>query len=124
MSAAFNLAVEVSILIIISILISIVGFIVGRALATKDYPMTFERFESGNPPVGRGKGWFVMQYYPYALMFMIIEPIIIFLLFLLVGFKNYPIDALLIAVISISIALPAILFANGQAKVIEKWKME
>ncbi len=124
MSAAFNLAVEAGILIVLSIVIAFVGFFVGRALATKDYPATFERFESGNPPVGRGRGWFIMQYYPYLMIFMILEPLVIFLIFLLTGFRSFPFELFILAGLMIMIAIPAAYFANSQARVIENWKVE
>lgn len=124
MSAAFSLAVEAGILIVLSVIIAFVGFFIGRALATKDYPATFERFESGNPPIGRGRGWFIMQYYPYIMIFMTLEPLVIFFVFLLTGFRSFPSELFILTGLAILIAVPAVYFANSQARVIENWRVE
>ncbi|HEV50934.1 MAG TPA: hypothetical protein ENO31_00080 [Thermoprotei archaeon] len=69
----------VGIILVIGLVAPILVLLVGKALAGPEHPMKRKRFESGNAPVGKSRGFFSMQYYPYLLMFIIAEPFAIFL---------------------------------------------
>ncbi len=69
----------VGIILVIGLVAPVLVLLIGKALAGPEHPMKRKRFESGNAPVGKSRGFFSMQYYPYLLMFIIAEPFAIFL---------------------------------------------
>jgi NADH:ubiquinone oxidoreductase subunit 3 (subunit A) len=83
----FEAVLTIIILLILIGDLPLIAYAIGRAVAPSlDFPTKRERFESGNPPSGRAKGFFVMQYYPYLLMFAALEPFLILVMFIVLSF--------------------------------------
>ena len=76
----FNDIIGLVILIAFSLLLGIAGLLISHLIAPKKPNLTKRlRYETGNPPKGRARGVLSMQYYPYILLFLIVEPIFLFL---------------------------------------------
>lgn len=112
--------IDIAVVLIIGLMIPILSYVIGAALKRADYPEKRKRFESGNDQEGRGRGMFLMQYYPYALIFMAAEPafVILFAFLTLFNFISYE-----IFIIGSVIFLPALFFSSRTAREIKKWMM-
>ncbi len=112
---------DVAVVLLIGVLISFASFIIGSALAREGGKDKTKRFESGNEEMGRARGLYVMQYYPYLLIFMIGEPIfvVLFTVLLYLRFISY-----VVFVIGIVVFTPSLLFALREARVLRKWLIQ
>ena len=100
----------------------LLAFIAARVL-TPRHPSRekFARFEAGNPPFGRARGLFPMQYYPYLIIFLTVEPLVIYLFLIMMVLHDMTLTvALLFAGLSLVLAVPLI-FALDSAKRLELW---
>jgi len=113
--------VDVGIIMLIGIAVPLLSYLIGRALASPDYPSKARRFESGNEQMGRARGVFLMQYYPYALLFMTVEPFVVFIFILLLVFG---LSTTLAFIIGLGIMVPSMLYATKNAKVVARWAVE
>ncbi len=127
MAAAANLTVFLTFLVgvTIGIGLGIVGLLLGKLVSpSKDLPKKRERYECANPPKGRARGWFMMQYYPYLIIFLTIEPIMIFsFLFLLEAHANALFVTALFAGI-IGILISPLVFGLMSARRLELWSAD
>lgn len=103
-----------------------IAYLVGRIFSpSMDFPTKVERFESGNIPYGRGRGYFLMQYYPYLLMFIAMESYIVLILFIaLSAIAGVILNAFLLILLSTIIILPPFVYALKKAGVIDLWKAD
>ncbi len=100
----------------------LLAFIAGRVL-TPRHPSRekFARFEAGNPPFGKARGLFPMQYYPYLIIFLTVEPLVIYLFLIMMMLHEMALTVgLLFAGLSIVLAVPLI-FALDSARRLELW---
>ncbi|WP_449461626.1 NADH-quinone oxidoreductase subunit A [Tardisphaera miroshnichenkoae] len=98
----------VGIILVIGLVAPVLVLLIGKALAGPEHPMKRKRFESGNAPVGKSRGFFSMQYYPYLLMFIIAEPFAIFLFIVSMSagsFTSAWISTLLAGIVIIALAV-------------------
>lgn len=111
----------IALLIILSLLIPLLAYIVTAVISPRiSFPTKRERFESGNPPIGRARGYFLMQYYPYLLMFTSLEPLLIMLLFLIL--IPYTSTLVYILISLIVIIIPSFVYAYKHAEEIDLWR--
>ncbi|MFP3220141.1 MAG: NADH-quinone oxidoreductase subunit A [Candidatus Marsarchaeota archaeon] len=82
--------VAVGIIVLIGLVAPVIVLLIGKAFAGSEHPMKRKRFESGNPPLGAGRGFFSMEYYPYLLMFILVEPYSVFLFLVGMAFASEP----------------------------------
>jgi NADH-quinone oxidoreductase subunit A len=117
--------VIITLLVIVSLLIPIGAYYISVAVSPEiEYDMKRERFESGNPRSGRSRGFFIMQYYPYLLMFSSLEPLIVLLIFILIS-PHELLNLISYAVfVSLIIILPILYFAYKYAEDLSLWKEE
>ncbi len=112
---------DVAVILLVGVVISILSYVLGRALSRGEAPDTSKRFESGNLPEGRARGQFIMQYFPYLLMFMLMEPAFVIMFIVLLGYR---LPSFIIFLASLVTVLPALAFAYREAGVIRKWLTE
>ncbi len=112
-------------LVIVSLLIPIGAYYISIAISPEiEYVMKRERFESGNPRSGRSRGFFIMQYYPYLLMFSSLEPLVVLLIFILISPHEF-LNLISYAVfVSLIIILPILYFAYKYAEDLSLWREE
>jgi len=83
-----------------------------------------DRYETGNPPRGRARGWFMMHYYAYLLVFLSVEPVAIGF-FVVLPAAGSSVSTFLGAVrvlfLSLAILAPALVFSLDAAKRDELW---
>lgn len=113
--------IDVGIIMLIGIAVPILSYLIGKALASPDYPSKTRRFESGNEQIGRARGIFLMQYYPYALLFMTVEPFVVFVFILLLVLG---VSTTIAFVVGVGVMVPSMLYATKNAKVAARWVVE
>jgi NADH-quinone oxidoreductase subunit A len=111
-------------LIIIGIGTGVLGYVISKLVSiSRSEPHKELRYECGNMPQGRARGWFIMQYFAYLIIFLTIEPIIIlFFIYLPLSFKFFTNSVMLTLTITLSL-IPSILFALKLAKEIDLWRI-
>jgi len=112
-------------LVVVSLLIPLIAHYISIAISPEiEYVMKRERFESGNPRSGRSRGFFIMQYYPFLLMFSSLEPLIVLLVFILIS-PHELLNLITYAVlVSFIIILPILYFAYKFAEDLSLWREE
>lgn len=117
-----NAAFTVGLGLTAGILLGLIGILLGRILPpSREYPLKRERFEAGNPPKGRARGWFSMQYYPYLIVFLTVEPVIVYSFLYLLATKSYPYDSITLLALIIAILTPPLIFGLDSARKIREW---
>ena len=114
-----------SVALLLGIGIGVIGFMLGKVLApTRRLPKKRERYECGNPPMGRARGIFTMQYYPYLIIFLTVEPVAIygFLVALAAHTRTVAVAGILGAMILMLI--PPLIFGLRLAGRLELWSVE
>ncbi|MDT7888504.1 MAG: NADH-quinone oxidoreductase subunit A [Desulfurococcales archaeon] len=111
---------------IIFLVLPFIAYLIGRAVSPPiDYPTKLERFESGNIPSGRGRGFFLMQYYPYLLLFIAMESYVVLILFIaLSSVVGIAVNSLVLILLSSVFILPSFIYALRKAGVIDLWKAD
>ncbi|MEM1545630.1 MAG: NADH-quinone oxidoreductase subunit A [Candidatus Methanomethylicia archaeon] len=108
----------------IGIGIGIFGYIISRLVSiSKSEPHKELRYECGNLPQGRARGWFIMQYFAYLIVFLTMEPIIILFFIYLPSSYKFFINSVILTFIIILSLVPSILFALKLAKNIDLWRI-
>jgi len=109
---------------IIMLALPFIAYLIGRAVSPPiDYPTKLERFESGNLPYGRGRGYFLMQYYPYLLIFIAMESYVVLVLFIaLSSVLGLAASSLILILLSAVFILPSFVYALRKAGVIDLWR--
>ncbi|MEM1611490.1 MAG: NADH-quinone oxidoreductase subunit A [Sulfolobales archaeon] len=111
---------------IIFLALPFIAYLIGRAVSPPiDYPTKLERFESGNLPSGRGRGYFLMQYYPYLLLFIAMESYIVLVLFIaLSSIAGVIVNSLILILLSALFIIPSFVYALRKAGVIDLWRAD
>lgn len=125
----FNQATQVlltfSAALVIGVGIGILGFILGRLLApSRGLKRKRLRYECGNPPKGRARGLFMMQYYPYLIVFLTVEPAMIYSFLLLMEAHRSPLKVLLLFLAVLGIITPPLIFGLNSARRLKLWSAE
>ena len=102
----------------------LIGYAISRLVApSKDYPMKYERFEAGNPPTKKGRGWFTMQYYAYLVVFLTVEPVFIYLFLLLMEAHVLFFSVVQLFGLILLMLIPPIIFGLDAARKISLWRI-
>ncbi len=111
---------DIAVTLIIGVVISYLAVAIGLALSRGNSKDKTKRFESGNEELGRARGLYVMQYYPYLLVFMLTEPVfvVLFTILLYLHVVSYA-----VFILGVIIFTPSLFFALKEAKVLKKWLM-
>lgn len=118
-SAAF---VSITLGLVLGIGIGLIGILLGKVISpAREFPKKRERYECANPPRGRARGLLMMQYYPYLILFLTVEPIMIYSFLLLLEAHSYPLYTLLLFLGVIGILLPPLIFGLHSARRLELW---
>lgn len=116
--------VVLSLAVIIGFGIGIVGYILARLVSPrKELPLKRERYECGNRPLGRARGWYAMQYYAFLILFLTIEPISIYLFILLIMANTAIVDVTLLFVLILGMLIPTLYFGVKVARRVGLWLM-
>ncbi len=108
--------------IAIGIGIGIIGFILGKILSpAKEYPRKRERYECANPPRGRARGLFMMQYYPFLILFLTLEPIMIYSFLFLMEAHRYVLNTTLLFSAMVAILASPLVFGIYYVRRLELW---
>jgi NADH-quinone oxidoreductase subunit A len=98
------------------------AFVAGRVLTPRaPNPDKLARFEAGNPPFGRARGIFPMQYYPYLVVFLTVEPLVIYLFLILMTLHDTPVTVALLFGALCGMLAPPIIFALDSARRLNLW---
>ncbi|PWV37469.1 MAG: hypothetical protein DJ555_02075 [Desulfurococcaceae archaeon] len=118
--------ITITVVSIALLVLPFIAYLVGRIFSPPvDFPTKVERFESGNPPYGRGRGYFLMQYYPYLLMFIAMESYVVLIIFIALStVAGIVLNSLLLIILSTIIIFPSFLYALKKAGVIDLWKAD
>jgi len=119
---ANEVLVTFSIGVAIGIGLGVIGFVLGRLLAPSKYlPKKRERYECANPPRGRARGLFMMQYYPFLILFLTIEPIMIYSFLFLMEAHRYVLNVSLLFVAMVAILVSPLIFGIYYVRRLELW---
>lgn len=119
---ANEVLVTFSLGVAIGIGLGIIGFILGRLLApTKDFPRKRERYECANPPRGRARGLFMMQYYPFLILFLTLEPIMIYSFLFLMEAHRYIFNVSLLFAAIVAVLVSPLIFGMYYVRRLELW---
>lgn len=111
-------------LIVVPLALGIVAFLVGRLLVPpKPTPVKVARYEAGNPPHGRARGWLAVQYYPYLLLFLTFEPLAAMLLVLGFLAAQFTVELLALVLVFSALYLPLLYAVVAQSKNVKLWEL-
>ena len=100
----------------------LLAFVISRLITPRfKHDFKFKRYEAGNPPYGRARGWFVMQYYAYLIVFLTVEPVLIFLFLILMSLHSLPNLVSSLFFMMIAILIPPLVFGLDSAKKVVLW---
>ncbi|MDK2383254.1 MAG: NADH-quinone oxidoreductase subunit A [Candidatus Korarchaeota archaeon] len=117
-----EILVTFSLGIAIGIGLGIIGFILGKILSpAKEYPRKRERYECANPPRGRARGLFMMQYYPFLILFLTLEPIMIYSFLFLMEAHRYILNTTLLFGAMVAILASPLVFGIYYVRRLELW---
>ena len=126
MESGLNVAASsIAITVIIAFLVGLIGYVLARILTmSRSLPRKHLRYEAGNPPTGRARGLFMMQYYAYLIVYLTVEPVIIYLLTISLGLhSSWAWSSLIFSLIVLSL-IPPLVFGLWSARRVELWKIE
>ncbi len=105
--------------------LGIIGLLLGKLVSpSKELPKKRERYECANPPKGRARGWFMMQYYPYLIIFLTIEPIMIFSFLFLLGAHVHTLFVSALFAAILGVLIPPLIFGLSSARRLELWSAD
>jgi len=111
--------------LVIGVGIGSLGFVLGRLLAPSRYLKRKRlRYECGNPPSGRARGLFIMQYYPYLIVFLTVEPVMIYSFLLLMEAHSSPYKVLWLFLLILGIVTPPLIFGLNSARRLRLWSAD
>jgi len=119
-----NVIIAFLVALVGGISLSLLGLVVSRLVAPpKYYPMKNERFECGNPPTKKGRGWFSMQYYAYLVVFLTVEPVFIYLFLLLMESHVLFVNVVELFGLIVIMLIPPTVFGLDAARKVALWKI-
>ena len=102
--------------------IGIIGLALGKLVSPrKSYPLKEERYECGNKPYGRARGWFAMQYYGYLIVFLTVEPIVIYLFFILIAAHETLNTVIILFLLILGILTPPLIYGLKVSEMVKLW---
>ena len=111
-------------LTVIPLALGIVAFLAGRLLAPpKPSSVKLARYEAGNPPHGRARGWLAMQYYPYLLLFLTFEPVAVILLVLGLIAAGFAVNIFVLVAAFALVYLPQLFAVVAQSRDLKLWEL-
>jgi NADH-quinone oxidoreductase subunit A len=120
MTYYMNNYVLVTIFIMLGILLVIAALSIGRLLRPNNPTLQkLTTYESGNIPIGSGQIRFNVRYYLFALMFVIFDVEVVFLLPWAVAYEKLGLFALVEMLIFVSLLLVGLIYA--WKKKVLKW---
>jgi NADH-quinone oxidoreductase subunit A len=116
-------ALTLAVILSVGVVVGLLGYVISRLITPrKEYPLKFERFEAGNLPQGRARGFFVMQYYAYLIIFLTVEPIAIFFFIIMVNIVSSPFSIILFFILLLSL-IPPLIFGLNEARKVTVWAL-
>jgi len=113
--------VTFAVILVLGVVVGIFGYVISRLITPrKEYPYKFERFETGNPPHGKARGFFVMQYYAYLIIFLTVEPIAIYFFIIMIDMLSSLSSLIIFSILVLSL-IPPLIFGLNEAKKVEIW---
>lgn len=117
-----SVVITFSLGLILGLGIGVIGVLLGKIISpSREFHRKKERYECANPPRGRARGLLMMQYYPYLILFLTVEPIMIYSLLLLLEAHSYPYLILLLFLGILGILVPPLVFGLYSARRLELW---
>ncbi|RDD53925.1 MAG: hypothetical protein BA066_01995 [Candidatus Korarchaeota archaeon NZ13-K] len=117
-----DVVITFSLGLILGLGIGIIGILLGKIISPfREFPRKRERYECANPPRGRARGLLMMQYYPYLILFLTVEPIMIYSFLLLLEAHGSPVFIALLFLGILGIMIPPLLFGLHSARRLELW---
>ncbi len=117
--------IVLSMSIIVGFGIGIFGYLLARLVSPrKDLPLKRVRYECGNKPLGRARGWYAMQYYAFLILFLTVEPITIYLFILLIMANTALVDVSILFLLILGMLAPTLYFGVKVAGRLKLWLME
>lgn len=117
-----NILFSIVFTMLVGFAVCLVGYIVSVVITPrKHYRMKKERFEAGNPPKGKARGWFMMQYFAYLIVFLTLEPILIYLFLLLMEIHTLFQETSILFMILILMLIPPLIFGLDSARRVKLW---
>ncbi len=117
--------IVLSMSVIVGLGIGLLGFLLARLVSPrKDLPLKQLRYECGNKPLGRARGWYAMQYYAFLILFLTVEPISIYLFILLIMANTALIDVSILFLLILGMLAPTLYFGVKVAGRVKLWLME
>lgn len=114
-------SITLAVILSLGVIVGVLGYVVSRLITPrKKYPSKFERFETGNPTHGRARGFFVMQYYAYLIIFLTVEPITIYFFIIMIDMFSNPFSIILFSILTLFLISPLI-FGLNEAKKMRLW---
>jgi len=113
-----------AVIISLGMFVGVLGYVVSRLITPrKEYPSKFERFEAGNPPCGRARGFFVMQYYAYLIIFLTVEPIAIYFFIIIIDMYSNFFSIILFSILTLFL-IPPLIFGLNEARKMRLWVLK
>lgn len=110
-----------AVIISLGVFVGGLGYVVSRLITPRrEYPYKFERFETGNPPHGKARGFFMMQYYAYLIIFLTVEPIAFYFFIIMLDLTSSPFSIILFSILILSL-IPPLIFGLNEAKKVRLW---
>lgn len=110
-----------AVIISLGVFVGGLGYVVSRLITPRrEYPYKFERFETGNPPHGKARGFFMMQYYAYLIIFLTVEPIAFYFFIIMLDLTSSPFSIILFSIL-ILFLIPPLIFGLNEAKKVRLW---
>ena len=110
-----------AIIISLGVFVGVLGYVISRLITPRrEYPFKFERFETGNPPHGKARGFFMMQYYVYLIIFLTVEPIAFYFFIIMLDLTSSPYSIILFSILILSL-IPPLIFGLNEAKKVRLW---
>ena len=120
-------SITLMVILSLGVVVGVLGYLVSRLITPRrEYTSNlskFMRFEAGNPPHGRARGFFVMQYYAYLIIFLTVEPIVIYFFIVMMDILAYPISIIIFSILTLSL-IPPLIFGLNEAKKVSVWILE
>ncbi|RLE46562.1 MAG: hypothetical protein DRJ31_09880, partial [Candidatus Methanomethylicota archaeon] len=114
--------IAVASIFFLCLMVGVIGLLLEKSMSvSKVQRIKYDRYETGNPPHGRARGWFMVQYYPYIIVFLTIEPLLIFLFLFL---PCFPFKSAVIFVLLLLSLIPPVIFGLDSARRLELWAEE
>jgi NADH:ubiquinone oxidoreductase subunit 3 (subunit A) len=114
----------VAIFALVAVLFPVLAFYISRFFRpTKKSPLRETTYECGETPIGQAQVQFHVQFYIYAIIFVVFDIVTVFLLLWALGFENFDkndimSDPYLIAFVFTAIMLAGVYYALAKERIL------